>query len=149
MELQGSATITVTIQGRWALSLLTSGWTDEEKEGLLRRTDDSLGALEDSLLTPTLDNPDELDVDEVTLEISRVVDSEPNVQQVTRYSWTQPCCESCWWGRNPRSAPVRVPEDLQRTEECVYCGLHTDSGIYIRIDPEEARYPSLDWTEGD
>lgn len=60
---------------------------------------------------------------------------------MTRYSWTQPICGDCYAERNPGRDPVRVvmPEE----EQCVHCGLVTAEGLYTRIDPDYARYPSL------
>lgn len=58
-----------------------------------------------------------------------------------RYSWTQPCCEPCWEQRNPGRAPTRLREP--KDENCVFCGLSTESGIYVRIDPAAAPHPTL------
>jgi hypothetical protein len=32
---------------------------------------------------------------------------------------------------------------LRELEQCVACGVLTDEGIYVRIDPATASYPSL------
>lgn len=58
-----------------------------------------------------------------------------------RFGWTQPCCDECWVDRNPDRDPVRT---LDAQEMCVYCGEETNSGIYIRIDPTVAKFPSLE-----
>lgn len=57
-----------------------------------------------------------------------------------RYSWTQPACNSCWAERHPG----REVHKLIAAEEevCVYCGTETKSGIYVRIDPREAAFPT-------
>lgn len=58
-----------------------------------------------------------------------------------RYSWTQPICEGCYDDRYPGRRPsVLIEPEL---ETCVDCGLVTRSGIYLRIDPAEARHPTL------
>ena len=56
------------------------------------------------------------------------------------YSWTQPICEICFTERYPDKYPVRMI--LPEVEQCVDCEDTTDSGIYIRVDPKEAKYPS-------
>lgn len=56
------------------------------------------------------------------------------------YSFTQPICASCYATRNPDREPVRII-DAQR-EGCVDCGEITYDGIYIRIDPQEAKHPT-------
>jgi len=58
------------------------------------------------------------------------------------YSFTQPLCDRCWIeAHGITSVPVRMqrPEG----EVCCNCGKGTRSGIYIRIDPQEARFPTL------
>ena len=56
------------------------------------------------------------------------------------YRWTQPCCQHCWETWHPHE-PIHVqpPE----SETCVYCGQHTQDGIYIRVDPNTAPHPTL------
>lgn len=49
---------------------------------------------------------------------------------------TEPCCDWCWWEKNPGRAPFRVP-DPNRPERCVYCGEWTTSGIYVRVELPE------------
>jgi hypothetical protein len=58
-----------------------------------------------------------------------------------RYGWTQPICEDCWFRLNPGRKPVRLKEP--GAEKCVECGSDTTSGIYVRIDPAQAKHPSL------
>lgn len=58
-----------------------------------------------------------------------------------RFSWTQPICRPCWrfrvwYGRTP----VRIVG--AGTETCVDCGKRTTSGIYYRIDPATAKFPT-------
>lgn len=62
---------------------------------------------------------------------------------MTRFSWTQPCCLSCWEDRNPGRRAVTLVEPTAET--CVYCGSGTGSGIYVRVDPnsDQAGYPTL------
>jgi hypothetical protein len=59
-----------------------------------------------------------------------------------RMSWTQPCCIDCYLDVYPGREPVRMKvPDL--AEICVYCGEKTGSGIYVRIDPAVAPFPTL------
>ena len=58
-----------------------------------------------------------------------------------KYSWTQPQCDECYMRDNPGRQPIVLKEP--DTEKCVSCGIQTRSGVYIRIDPEFAKYPSL------
>lgn len=62
---------------------------------------------------------------------------------MTRLSWTQPCCDDCWQDRNPGREAIRVRLDPPVVELCVFCVLPTTSGIYVRIDPATAPYPTL------
>ncbi len=57
-----------------------------------------------------------------------------------RFSWTQPLCEPCWGIANPGRQASRLIE--AEPEICVTCGKPTSSGIYIRIDPASAPYPT-------
>lgn len=68
-------------------------------------------------------------------------DTEPAATR-SHFQWTQPCCDACWEEHNPGRSPaaLRMPEE----ETCVYCGQRTESGIYVRIDPARAPYPSLE-----
>lgn len=67
---------------------------------------------------------------------------EPN-RDPLRYRWTQPQCTLCWRRENPTKVPVRIVVDKREEERCVTCGKWTWSGIYVRIDPMIAPYPSL------
>ena len=60
-----------------------------------------------------------------------------------RYSWTQPSCPDCWNERNPSRQATRIKPEFSEFEQCVYCGTRTRSGIYVRIDPAAAPFPSL------
>ena len=57
-----------------------------------------------------------------------------------QYSWNQPCCLDCWAKYNPGRQPVRLRAAIR--EICVYCNYETLDGIYIRIDPAHARFPT-------
>lgn len=59
-----------------------------------------------------------------------------------RYEWTQPQCENCFRRDNPEKHPVRLLPHLRENERCVTCGIWSQDGIYIRIDPRTAPYPS-------
>lgn len=62
---------------------------------------------------------------------------------MTRFGWTQPCCAGCFAERNPGSRPAALKEHERELETCVYCGLSTRSGIYVRVDPKDAPHPTL------
>lgn len=50
--------------------------------------------------------------------------------------WTQPICAACWIERGPNRDPVSVTDGSLDPEVCCYCGKLTNSGIYIRVDPD-------------
>jgi hypothetical protein len=60
-----------------------------------------------------------------------------------RYSWTQPCCMSCWDERNPNRPAIQMRAPTRVLETCVYCGSDTNDGIYVRLDPSTAPHPTL------
>lgn len=59
-----------------------------------------------------------------------------------RWSWTQPICPDCYELRHPGREPSKLinPDP----ELCVDCAKQTWAGIYVRIDPAEARHPTLE-----
>jgi len=63
---------------------------------------------------------------------------------MTRLSWTQPACDSCWGQRNPGRIATRVRGDYRESEVCCYCGRGTRSGIYVRVDPTTVPHPTLE-----
>lgn len=60
-----------------------------------------------------------------------------------RYSWTQPCCATCWEDQHPGLVPVRMRSQVAEVELCVFCAAANLDGIYLRIDPAEAPHPSI------
>jgi hypothetical protein len=56
-----------------------------------------------------------------------------------KMSWTQPICEACWNERNPEREAVRVTVQ-EDAETCCYCGEHTSSGIFVRVDPKTVKF---------
>jgi len=54
-------------------------------------------------------------------------------------SWTQPQCDNCWVLENGAREASRVIH--REVENCCSCGRETVSGIYIRRNPLECRYP--------
>lgn len=58
-----------------------------------------------------------------------------------RYSWTQPLCSGCWDGLQPGRTPAVLTEP--EPETCCVCGQRTNSGIYMRIDPNACAHPTL------
>ena len=66
--------------------------------------------------------------------------TDPEQSDSPRYSWTQPQCTTCWHNEHPGRQPVRLAEHERET--CVTCGIWTEGGIYIRIDPSVAPYPT-------
>ena len=61
-------------------------------------------------------------------------------------SWTQACCERCWWERYPGRSPT-VARDSE-LESCCYCGETTLDGIYVRDDPQVVPFPRKEVPEG-
>jgi hypothetical protein len=59
----------------------------------------------------------------------------------TIWSWTQPICEDCWETHYNGHIAHRLTKP--ETEVCVWCGKNNTSGIYIRVDPKYASYPTL------
>lgn len=59
------------------------------------------------------------------------------------YSWTQPICRACYLIRHPDLQPAAMVEAVREPESCVDCGLNTIDGIYYRVDPKTAKFPSL------
>lgn len=53
-------------------------------------------------------------------------------------SWIQPQCDNCWVLENGAREASRITPD---PETCCTCGTLTLSGIYIRRNPLECRYP--------
>ena len=59
----------------------------------------------------------------------------------TKPSWNQPICEYDWEKRHPDRTPVRVRD--RKSEKCAYCGRETTSGIYVRDDPHNVKFPAM------
>ncbi len=54
--------------------------------------------------------------------------------------WTQPICDGCF-GELFDTTPYRMVQ--RELEKCCWCGLlGIENGIYIRINPSFAHYPS-------
>jgi hypothetical protein len=51
--------------------------------------------------------------------------------------WSHVICTDCWNTQHPDKEPVVLAE-LLTPETCCFCGQLTDSGIYVRHDPNEA-----------
>lgn len=62
------------------------------------------------------------------------------------WSWTQPQCKPCFDRDNPGRKAVALRH--AKVEICVSCGAGTQDGIYIRVDPKVARFPSLEKDNG-
>lgn len=43
-------------------------------------------------------------------------------------------CQPCWTIENGEREPVRMKAEFREVNECVTCGVLTDSGIYVRRD---------------
>jgi hypothetical protein len=61
---------------------------------------------------------------------------------MARFSWTQAACDECWEERNPGRTATRIRAEYATPETCVYCGEGTRSGIFVRIDPTTAPFPT-------
>ena len=49
-------------------------------------------------------------------------------------NWTHKMCSVCWYAHNDGD-PVRLKYD--QVGKCCFCGIDTQSGIYVRHDPRE------------
>ena len=58
-----------------------------------------------------------------------------------RLSFTQPICAVCWRRDHPDNPYTGLYEG--ELGKCCKCGLHTRSGIYIRVDPTTVPYPTI------
>lgn len=54
-------------------------------------------------------------------------------------SWTQACCERCWFERYAPRDPLRLVDPDE--EICCFCGGPSSAGIYVRVDPATVPYP--------
>jgi len=64
----------------------------------------------------------------------------------TKWSWTQPCCNTCWQGFVMRDTgeykePVRAKEPEKAP--CCFCKFETESGIFVRVDPKVCPNPTI------
>jgi len=61
---------------------------------------------------------------------------------MTDYGYVQPLCDENWlvWA-DPYREPVRVLHSP--TEVCCLCGQPTDSGIYVRVNPDVVPFSTL------
>jgi hypothetical protein len=60
------------------------------------------------------------------------------------WSWTQPCCMGCYFGKTGRQ-PVRMTDG--QLEICCYCGHDTVEGIFVRVNPKEVQWPTRQKTD--
>lgn len=58
-------------------------------------------------------------------------------------NWNQVSCGPCWVRNNPgRGNPARaLNADQGPSETCSWCGEQTNSGIYVRANPNEVPFP--------
>lgn len=70
VQVSGSAYAELHLEGRWALSLLTQGWSDCERQALLDGDATAKAELKDALIGRILGNPDEFDVETFELTIT-------------------------------------------------------------------------------
>ena len=50
--------------------------------------------------------------------------------------FTHNICYDCWNIRNPDRKAIRVSTARMNPDKCCYCGKDTNSGIYIRDNPD-------------
>jgi hypothetical protein len=67
--------------------------------------------------------------------------------ETIQYSWTQPCCGCCWQAYSyGKDGEVRqasaIKEEYREIETCVFCGGTAAEGIYLRVDPTLAPFPT-------
>lgn len=48
--------------------------------------------------------------------------------------WNHPMCDTCWNKKNAGAKPARIP--AREIEVCCFCGRNTESGIYVRYNPQ-------------
>jgi hypothetical protein len=68
-EVKGSAFAELRLSGRWALSILTDGWSEEEKAALLAGDNEAKEALIDTLSRRIIEQSGDFDCDEFQLRI--------------------------------------------------------------------------------
>lgn len=78
----GSALVTFEITNRWALSLLTESWSDEDKQALLDGDREAHDALWDAAVQRSLGEPQ--DIDRVVFQIN-IRDGDASEQKATRH----------------------------------------------------------------
>ena len=62
-------------------------------------------------------------------------------------NFNQVSCGPCFSARNPDRVPVTVlhAEPVsESSDRCSWCGLPTNSGIYVRADPRTVPFPQPD-----
>lgn len=57
--------------------------------------------------------------------------------------WTQPICSWCWDHEHPHRRPHAIVYEYRVRETCCLCSSPTDSGIYVRANPELVPFPTL------
>lgn len=70
-ELRGTARAVYRLEGRWSLSFLTKGWTDEEKQNLRDGDPEARDALKSVLFSCVRATPDECETDDFELVIEK------------------------------------------------------------------------------
>lgn len=81
--------------------------------------------------------------DEKGEEVRVSLEVQPQEDREKKYAWTQPMCDWCWTLKYPQRRPTRMRKP--QIERCCNCNHETNSGIYIRVDPNseyECKYPT-------
>ena len=61
--------------------------------------------------------------------------------------WTHAICQPCWEQRADTSEPFRLT--VCPPEPCCFCGVSTDSGIFVRADPRPLRCQGIHEVESE
>jgi hypothetical protein len=68
---RGSIFVRFSVDGRWAISLLTRGWSEDEVRGLMEGDEGARQALIDAATRATMARPDDFDTDIVEISLSK------------------------------------------------------------------------------
>ena len=60
---RGSVYVEITMSGRWAVSLLTEGWSEDEKAALLRGEEEAVEELKAAAERKVVEQPDDYHAD--------------------------------------------------------------------------------------
>lgn len=65
----GNVRVELSVSGQWAITLLTQGWSDAEKQALLDGDKESADALVDEAVARTLNKPYNVETDHAVIQM--------------------------------------------------------------------------------